>query len=77
MVLDGKVRRSSRIRLLRDGTVIHTGELASLRRESEDVRDVREGFECGLLLRDYRDIREGDIVEAFSLKEIKRTLGDF
>ena len=77
VVLDGKIRRSSKIRLLRDDKVVHTGDLASLRRESEDVRDVREGFECGILLRDYRDIKEGDIIEAFSLKEIKRTLGDF
>ena len=77
MVLDGKVRRSSKIRLLRDGTVVHTGEIASLRRESEDVREVREGFECGIVLRDYRDIREGDIIEAYTLKEVRRSLGDF
>lgn len=76
-VSDGKVRRSSKIRLMRDGTVVHTGEIGSLRRESEDVREVREGFECGIVLKDYRDIREGDILEVFTLKEVKRTLGDF
>ena len=77
MVLDGKVRRNSKIRLLRDDQVVHTGDIGSLRREAEDVREVREGFECGVVLRDYRDIREGDIIEAYTLKEVKRSLGDF
>ncbi len=73
-VLDGTISRNSRIRLLRDDTVVHTGTLASLRRESEDAKEVRTGFDCGLVIRDYGDIREGDIVEAFTLKEVKRTL---
>ncbi len=75
-VLDGIVRRNSKIRLLRDDKVIHTGEIGSLRREAEDTREVREGFECGIVLRDYRDIREGDVIETFGLKEIRRTLGE-
>ena len=65
---------SYRIRLLRDDLVVHTGGIASLRRESDDVRDVREGFECGVVLKDYRDIRVGDIIESFEIKEVKRTL---
>ena len=73
-VLDGKVTRNSKVRLLRDDTVVYSGEIGSLRRESEDVREVREGFECGIVLKDFRDIREGDIVESYRLKEVKRTL---
>jgi translation initiation factor IF-2 len=75
-VLDGAVRRNSKVRLLRDDKVIYNGEIGSLRRESEDAKEVREGFECGITLRDYRDLREGDIIEVFSMKEIKRALGE-
>ncbi|MCP3915568.1 MAG: translation initiation factor IF-2 [bacterium] len=73
-VLDGSVRRSSKVRLLRDEQVVYTGGLASLRREKDEAKEVREGFECGIVLKDYRDIREGDIIETFRMKEIKRTL---
>lgn len=74
VVLDGTISRNNRVRLLRDDKVVYQGDLASLKREAEDVREVREGFECGLVLRDYRDIKEGDIVEAYAVKEVKRTL---
>jgi len=74
MVLDGSVFRDSKIRLLRDDQVVHTGLIGSLRRESDDAREVREGFECGIVLRDYRDVREGDVIEAFRVVEVKRTL---
>ncbi len=73
-VIDGIVARDSRVRLLRDGRVVYTGGLSSLRREKDEAREVREGFECGLVLRDYRDIREGDVVETYKTVEIKRTL---
>ena len=73
-VLDGIVKRSSKIRLLRDDVVIHSGEIGSLRREKEDAKEVREGFECGVVLKDFRDIKEGDIIEAYRMKAIKRTL---
>ena len=73
-VRDGKLSRNHKIRLLRDDVVVYTGELQSLRREKDDVRDVREGFECGIVLRDYRDLQVGDILESYSVKEIKRTL---
>ncbi len=74
MVLDGSIHRDSRIRLMRDDQVVFTGQLASLRRESDDAKEVREGFECGLVVRNYGDIREGDVIEAFKVVETKRTL---
>ncbi len=74
MVLEGVVRRGARVRLLRDQTVIWTGELDSLRRFKDDVREVKEGFECGLSLKGYDDIKEGDQLEVFEVKEVARTL---
>ncbi|MEW6073071.1 MAG: translation initiation factor IF-2 [Planctomycetota bacterium] len=73
-VLDGKVTRSSRARLLRDGQVVYEGAIASLRREADDAKEVREGFECGLLLKDYNDLRPSDVIEAFRMIEVRRTL---
>ena len=75
MVLDGKINRNHKTRLLRDDQVIWTGDLASVRREKDEVKDVREGFECGLLLKNYNDIQEGDVLEAYVVHEVKRTLG--
>ncbi|OGA05923.1 MAG: translation initiation factor IF-2 [Betaproteobacteria bacterium RIFCSPLOWO2_02_64_14] len=74
MVLDGLVRRSARVRLLRDNVVIHEGELDSLKRFKDDVREVKAGFECGLSLRNYNDIKEGDQLEAYEFVEVARTL---
>ena len=74
MVKDGKIKRSNKVRLIRDGIVIYTGELASLKREKDDVKEVSSGFECGLNIANYNDIKEGDIVEAFEEVEIKKTL---
>ncbi len=74
MVLEGVVRRGAKVRLLRDSTVVWTGELDSLKRFKDDVREVREGFECGLSLKGYDDIREGDQLEVFEIKEVARTL---
>jgi translation initiation factor IF-2 len=73
-VLDGKVARNNRIRLVRDGIVIFTGELASLKRYRDDAKDVSTNMECGLVIRNYNDIKIGDIVEAFEEIEVKRTL---
>jgi len=73
-VLDGTIARSNKLRLLRDGQVVHSGQFASMKRESDDAKEVREGFECGLVLKDYNDIREGDVIETYKLVEIKRTL---
>ncbi|HEX4844062.1 MAG TPA: translation initiation factor IF-2 [Limnobacter sp.] len=74
MVLDGVVRRSAGIRLLRDNVVIWTGQLASLKRFKDDAKEVRQGFECGLQLANYDDIKIGDVLEAFEVKEVARTL---
>jgi translation initiation factor IF-2 len=74
IVLDGKLSRNNRIRLIRDGIVIYTGELGSLKRYKDDVKDVTTNMECGLSIRNYNDIRPGDIVEAFEEVEVKRTL---
>jgi translation initiation factor IF-2 len=73
-VLDGVVQRNAHFRLLRDNVVIYTGEVESVRRMKDDVKEVREGFECGIKLRNYNDIREGDQLEIFDIKEIARTL---
>ena len=74
MVTSGHVTRSSHFRLLRDNVVIYTGELDSLKRMKDDVREVKEGFECGIKLKNYNDIKEGDQLEFFEIKEIARTL---
>ncbi|MDO5732368.1 MAG: translation initiation factor IF-2 [Eubacteriales bacterium] len=71
-VLDGKIERNSDVRLVRDGVVITEGKLASLRRFKDDVKEVREGFECGLSLERYNDIKIGDVVEAFRMVEVER-----
>jgi translation initiation factor IF-2 len=74
MVTAGQVVRSARFRLLRDNVVIYTGELESLKRHKDDVREVKEGFECGVKLKNYNDIKEGDQLEFFEIREIARTL---
>lgn len=74
MVLDGKVYRNSNIRLIRDGVVIHDGELASLKRYKDDVKEVSKGYECGLNIKNFNDIKVGDIIEAYTIKEIKKKL---
>lgn len=74
MVRDGKIKRSSRIRLIRDGIVIFTGELDSLKRFKEDAREVSSGYECGITIRNFNDIKVGDTIEAFEETEEKRTL---
>ena len=74
MVLDGLVKRGASARLLRDNVVIWTGELSSLKRFKDDVREVKAGFECGLTLKGYDDIKEGDQLEIFEVQEVARTL---
>jgi len=74
MVTAGVVRRSAKVRLLRDNVVLHTGELDSLKRFKDDVREVKEGFECGLSLKNFNDINEGDHLEVFEIQEVARTL---
>lgn len=71
-VLDGKIIRNSEIRLLRDGIVVHEGKLASLKRFKDDVKEVVQGYECGLSLEKYNDIKIGDIIEAYVMEEVKK-----
>ena len=73
-VTDGIIKRSSSVRLVRDGVVIHTGELDSLKRFKDDVKEVKSGFECGLSLKNFNDINVGDVLEAFEQVEVARTL---
>ena len=73
-VLEGLVRRGARVRLLRDNVVVHEGELDSLKRFKDDVREVKSGFECGLSLKNYNDVQKGDQLEVFEIVEVSRTL---
>jgi translation initiation factor IF-2 len=74
MVTEGLVRRGSEVRLIRGGVVMHTGELDSLKRFKDDVREVKQGFECGLSLKGYNDVQVGDQLEVFEVVEVARTL---
>jgi translation initiation factor IF-2 len=74
MVTEGLVKRGSSVRLLRGGVVVHTGELDSLKRFKDDVKEVKQGFECGLSLKGFNDVQVGDVVEAFEIVEVARTL---
>jgi translation initiation factor IF-2 len=74
MVTDGLIKRHARARLLRDNVVIFDGMLGSLRRFKDDVREVKEGFECGMSIENYNDIRQGDVIEAYEIEEVARTL---
>ncbi|MCA0152690.1 translation initiation factor IF-2 [Winogradskyella vincentii] len=74
MVTNGKVFRNSGIRLIRDGVVVHTGELTSLKRFKDDVKEVSKGYDCGMQVKGYNDIKEGDVIEAFQEVEVKKKL---
>ncbi|NCX96598.1 MAG: translation initiation factor IF-2, partial [Chitinophagia bacterium] len=73
-VLDGKVNRNLKINLIRDGIVVYTGELGSLKRFKDDVKEVAAGYECGMMIKNYNDLRVGDIVEGYEEVEVKRKL---
>ena len=74
MVTDGLFKRNTKVRLLRDDVVIYDGVLGSLRRFKDDVREVKEGFECGMSIENYGDIRQGDVIEAYEIEEVARSL---
>ena len=74
MVLDGVVRRGAKVRLIRDGIVVHTGTVKSVRHEKDDVKEVRAGFECGICLENYNDIHLKDVIECYEIEEIARKL---
>jgi translation initiation factor IF-2 len=73
MVVDGTIRRNARARLIRDGVVAWEGNIASLRRVKDDVAEVREGFECGIALEGFNDIKVGDQIEAYIVEQVAAT----
>jgi translation initiation factor IF-2 len=74
-VTEGRITRGAKVRLVRDGTVVYDGEIASLKRFNEDVREVAAGFDCGIVLRDFADIKEGDVLETYATRQVERELG--
>jgi translation initiation factor IF-2 len=74
MVTDGKIFRNSKIRLIRDSVVIYTGELATLKRFKDDVKEVSKGYDCGIQIKNYNDIQINDVIEAFQEVEVKKKL---
>ena len=73
-VVRGTITRGGRARLVRDGVIVYEGTISSLRRFKDDVREVAEGFECGIGLEGYNDVKEGDLIETFQVQEIARSL---
>lgn len=71
-VTDGKITRDSGVRIIRDGVVIYEGQLDTLKRFKDDVKEVAQNYECGITIEKYNDIKEGDIIEAFIMEEVKR-----
>jgi translation initiation factor IF-2 len=74
MVISGKIFRDSKIRIIRDGIVVHDGVLTSLKRFKDDVKEVTKGYDCGLQLKGYNDIEEGDVIEAYKEVAVKKKL---
>lgn len=74
MVKDGKISRGTKVHVIRDGIVIHTGELDSLKRMKDDAKEVNAGYECGLTVKGFADIQENDVIEAYNIVEVKRKL---
>jgi translation initiation factor IF-2 len=73
-VTDGAVTRNTKVRIIRDGVVVYTGELGSLKRFKDDVKEVKKGFECGLNIANFNDIKVGDVIEGYEEVEVKQTL---
>jgi translation initiation factor IF-2 len=73
-VTDGNVRRGAKVRLVRDGTVIYDTTIESLRRFNDDVREVASGYECGIVLANYQDVKEGDVLEVYETRQVERAL---
>ena len=74
MVTEGTVKRGAKVRLLRDNVVIHEGSLKTLKRFKDEVREVKEGYECGMAFENYQDIQAGDTIECFEMEEVARAL---
>ena len=73
-ITEGIAKTGAKVRLLRDNLVLHTGQMSTLRRHKDDVREVKEGLECGIGLEKYHDIKEGDVLELFEAKEVARSI---
>jgi len=73
MVTNGVIRRNGKARVIRDGTVIYDTQISQLKRFKDDAREVAEGFECGILLENFNDLREGDVIEVYETREVERT----
>jgi translation initiation factor IF-2 len=73
-VTDGSVRRGAKVRIVRDGTVIYDTTIDSLKRFNDDVREVASGYECGIVLANYQDIKEGDVLEVYETRQVERAL---
>ena len=71
LVVDGKINRNSRVRLLREGIIVYEGEITSLKRYKDDVKEVNLGQDCGIGIKDFNDIKVGDIVEAYTVEQVK------
>jgi translation initiation factor IF-2 len=74
MVTDGAIKRNNPMRLIRDGIVVYAGKLGSLKRHKDDASEVKSGFDCGIGIQGFNDIQEGDVVESYEQREVKRTL---
>ena len=74
MVIDGKINRNSRIRIIREGVVVFTGELIALKRFKDDVKEVSKGYDCGIQIKNYNDIEQNDLIEAFQEVAVKKKL---
>jgi translation initiation factor IF-2 len=73
MVTSGAVQRGAQVRIVRDGTIVHDGRIGTLKRFQEDVREVTQGFECGITIDGYNDIKEGDVLEVYAVREVARS----
>jgi translation initiation factor IF-2 len=73
-VTDGKIVRGAKVRVVRDGTVIYDTTVDTLRRHQDDVREVAQGFECGIVLTNFQDVKEGDVLEAYTTRQVEREL---
>ncbi len=73
MVTQGAIQRGAQVRIVRDGTIVHDGRIGTLKRFQDDVREVTQGFECGLTIDGYNDIKEGDVLEVYTVREVARS----
>jgi len=73
-VVQGKITRNAHVRLVREGTIVYDGTINSLKRFKDDAREVEEGFECGIVLENYNDLKDGDVIEAYETRKVAQTL---